>query len=78
VRQPDQLSLFDDSITVIETVRVRDRTITCSDGAWATYRARPPGDGWKLAIDGERWTKWTRRKPVWRPVRRRAGGWERR
>ena len=61
VRRPDQPSLFGE---VIETVRIRDRAITCSDGAWATYRTRPPGDGWRILEDRERATVWTRRKPV--------------
>ena len=59
---------------LVETTRTRDLTIHFPDGSWATVRAKPPGNGWMLAVDGERWTRWTRRKPVWRPVRRRGRG----
>jgi hypothetical protein len=61
---------------IVETTRTRDVVIEGTDGGSASYRTRPPGDGWRIAIDHERATTWSRRKPIaWRPVRRRNGGW---
>jgi hypothetical protein len=75
------------ALELIETVRTPDRVIECSDSGSATYRVRPPGAGWFILRDRERYTVWTRRRPVtWRPVHHhgrfrslaRVGGWGRR
>jgi ParB-like nuclease domain len=75
MRRPDQPELFAE---LVETVRTRDQTVGCDDGASATYRTRPPGPGWQILHDRERATVWTRHRPVvWRPVHRPLGGWRR-
>jgi hypothetical protein len=67
----------DRAFDLVETVRTRDRAVDLPDGSWITIRIRPSGEGWTILRDRERATVWTRRKPIlWRPVRRRAGGWD--
>ena len=61
---------------VIETIRTPDRVIESTDGGWATYRVQPPGAGWRILLDRERHTVWTRRVPaVLRPTVRLKGRW---
>lgn len=62
---------------VVDTKRTRDAARDEADGSWATYCVRPPGAGWRIAIDGERFTTWTRRRPVISPhlIKRAGGGW---
>ena len=57
-------------LELIETTRTRDRALDLADGSWITVRSRPPGEGWRIAADGERWTKWTRRRRVQHRARR--------
>jgi hypothetical protein len=65
-------------LDLIEHCVTRDRAVTFRDGSWGTVRVLPPGLGWTVAIDGERWTKWQRRRVVLPfPKRIRSGGWSR-
>jgi hypothetical protein len=75
MKRLDQPELFAE---LVETVRTRDRTDECDNGASATYRVRPPGVGWRILHDRERATVWTRRKPVvLRSLHRPQGRWRR-
>jgi hypothetical protein len=69
MKRLDQPELFAE---LVETVRTRDRTDECDNGASAT------SVGWRILHDRERATVWTRRKPVvLRSLHRPQGRWRR-
>ena len=58
----------------LETIEVRVTRDVVRDeagGAWASFRIRPPGKGWRVDRDFERRTRWIRRLAVPRRFARR-------
>ena len=46
--------------TRIERTLTRDLLVDRPNGSWSTVRQAPPGYGWEIDEDGERWTSWRR------------------
>ena len=47
----------------IQRLVIRDAIIEEADGGWLSARRRPPGLGWEIEKDGERYTIWRRAVP---------------